>query len=159
MFVPKEITDENITENVSNMMYLKDIEMSIKEVIAELLGSSDDAPNLDASFLELGINSVLAVELVEAMNQKLGIELGVEVMFDYRDVKELAVFIFQYYGAEDRSKELSPEEESDDNHKAHRDRTCSSPDIAIIGMSGRFADSPNIEVTTQRGGIEPQKDQ
>jgi acyl carrier protein len=81
-------------------MYLKDIEKSVKEAIAELLDSSDDALNLDASFLELGLNSVLAVELVEAMNQKLGIELGVEVMFDYRDVKELAHFIFQHYGKE-----------------------------------------------------------
>src|SRR5437764_8244542 len=96
-------------------MYLKDIEKSVKEVITELLDSSDDRTgarhspyDLDASFLELGINSVLAVELVEAMNQKLGIELGVEVMFDYKDVKELTHFIFQHYGKKDLSKEHMP---------------------------------------------------
>ena len=85
-------------------MYLKDIEKIVKEIIAELLDSLDDvaqdALNLDASFLELGINSVLAVELVEALNQELGIELGVEVMFDYKDIKELTHFIFEQYGRE-----------------------------------------------------------
>src|SRR5215475_4265825 len=82
-------------------MYLKDIEKSIKEITALLVSADDvaqDALNLDGSFLELGINSVLAVEVVEAMNQKLGIELGVEVMFDYRDIKELAHFILLHYG-------------------------------------------------------------
>jgi phosphopantetheine binding protein len=77
---------------------LKDIEKRVKEVISELLDSSSDVAkrtgavgvvpcadpvpcaagirnspyDLDASFLELGINSVLAVELVDAINQKLG---------------------------------------------------------------------------------------
>jgi acyl carrier protein len=93
---------------------LKDIEKRVKEVVSELLDSSSDIAkrtgavacvpcangirnspyDLDASFLELGINSVLAVELVDAMNRKLGIELGVEVMFDYRNMRELTQFIF-----------------------------------------------------------------
>jgi 3-oxoacyl-(acyl-carrier-protein) synthase/acyl carrier protein len=148
------------------LTYLKDIEKSLKEVIAELLDSSDDTLNLDASFLELGINSVLAVELVEAMNQKLGIDLGVEVVFDYRDVKELTHFIFQRYGKEDFSKKHLPLEDDirfsgegsiDSGHKAlvpaieERDNKQEalgerrSPDVAIIGISGRFAGSANLE--------------
>src|SRR5947207_5764619 len=178
-------------------MYLKDIEKIVKEIIAELLDSLDDvaqdALNLDASFLELGINSVLAVELVEALNQELGIELGVEVMFDYKDIKELTHFIFEQYGREVLSKELSSieddvrlseediidsgskthmpavEAESSANHEVRRgaEGEASSPacptrtetlkpmperrssDVAIIGISGRFADSPNIQTFWQ----------
>src|SRR5437667_4382775 len=92
----------------TSKMFHKYIEHTIKGTISELLGSSSDTHNLDASFLELGINSVQAVELVEAMNEKLGIELGVEVMFDYRGVKELTAFIFQHYGKEDHSQEFPP---------------------------------------------------
>ena len=92
----------------NSLLHLKEIEKVLKETITELLERSSDTLDLGASFLELGINSVLAVELVEAMNQKLGIELGVEVMFDYRDAKELTAFIFQQYGKEDLSKEFPP---------------------------------------------------
>ena len=153
----------------NSLLHLKEIEKVLKETITELLERSSDTLDLGASFLELGINSVLAVELVEAMNQKLGIELGVEVMFDYRDAKELTAFIFQQYGKEDLSKEFPPfaddvrlSEEGnsspdsktpvsvtpigrDENHKARWDRAGPCPDIAIIGLSGRFAGSPNIE--------------
>jgi acyl transferase domain-containing protein/acyl carrier protein/SAM-dependent methyltransferase len=171
---------------------LKDIEKRVKKVISELLDSSSDGTkrtsarqspsgnaaggyDLDASFLELGINSVLAVELVEALNQKLGIELGVEVMFDYKNMRELAQFIFKQYGKENPLKEPSPietdiqlseeevidsgknahepavEAESSDNHEVRRDRkrASSSPGIAIIGISGKFADAPNIEALWQ----------
>src|SRR5579859_2042162 len=98
----------NVKNNV--LLHMKEIEKALKETITELLESSSDIPqyplDLGASFLELGINSVLAVELVEAINQKLLIELGVEVMFDYRNAKELAIFIFQQYGKADLSREF-----------------------------------------------------
>jgi acyl carrier protein len=40
-----------------------------KEILEELLGYEKGSQDLDSSFLELGINSVLAVELVEALKQ------------------------------------------------------------------------------------------
>jgi len=141
---------------------MKKIEDRVKEVMAELLDSSSDTPqdplNLDASFLELGINSVLAVEVVEELNKQLGIELGVEVMFDYKDVKELAAFISRQYGKEylsddarisetiDSSKQTpvpAIEEESPDSQVVVRE--WPSSDVAIIGISGKFAGSANIE--------------
>lgn len=147
---------------------LKDIEKSVKEVIAELLDGSDDRTgarhspyDLDASFLELGINSVLAVELVEALNQKLGIELGVEVMFDYKNMRELAQFIFKQYGAEGEVGDIGEASSPLQNGIMLGDLpTCSgelaspmperrSSDIAIIGISGKFADAPNIEALWQ----------
>jgi len=112
-------------------MDLKYIEQILKDCLDALLrGSataSHDVLNLDASFLELGINSVQAVELVEAMNQKLGIELGVEVIFDYRNVKELAAFIFQHSGKEDLWQELP--------HPVSKVRSSGRGNIALGGKT------------------------
>lgn len=69
------------------------LELKVKEVLSKLLENTVSSNDLERSFLELGINSVLAVELVEALNEKLGIDLGIEVVFDYRDAKELAKYI------------------------------------------------------------------
>jgi acyl carrier protein len=170
----------------NSLVYLEYIEAKVKEIMAELLDSSHDEQNLNASFVDLAISSVEAVELVEAINEKLGTGLGVEVVFDYRDVKELTTFIFQRYRNEFLSKELplltsevqlseegnigtasiTPviKEESTNDYKACRDETASSEqeaipptypcspyperhssDIAIIGISGKFAGSASIE--------------
>lgn len=59
------------------------------------MGYEKGSQDLDGSFLELGINSVLAVELVETLNSKLKIDLGIEVVFDYRNVNELAEHILE----------------------------------------------------------------
>src|SRR5437762_4864823 len=108
------------------ILYMKKIEDRVKEVMAELLDSSSDTPqdplNLDASFLELGINSVLAVEVVEELNKQLGIELGVEVMFDYKDVKELAAFISRQYGKEYLSDDARISETIDSSKQTPVDR-------------------------------------
>ncbi|EJQ38331.1 hypothetical protein IEE_05057, partial [Bacillus cereus BAG5X1-1] len=90
-----------------------------------------------------GINSILAVEFVEEMNQRLGIDLGIEVMFDYRGPRELAEFICKQYGEETQPKEVSFSYK-EENHQTSSIEGKSS-DIAIIGISGKFAGSENIE--------------
>ena len=117
---------------------LDDIKTKVKEVVANLLNDKSDSLDLDKSFLDLGINSVLAVELVEAVNQRLGIKLGIEVIFDYRGINELAKHILNQYGEECQAKEEI------NNHRASFVEERDS-DIAIIGVSGKFAGSETIQ--------------
>lgn len=135
----------------------------VKEEIAKLLEKPEDSADLDGSFLEMGINSLKAVELVETLNQAMGIELGVEVAFDYRGIKELSAYIDRQYGGENREDEKKTMECPscpDSRRKAKGDiqkatekdeygrlsmLAESSQDIAIIGISGRFADSETVE--------------
>jgi acyl transferase domain-containing protein/acyl carrier protein len=143
---------------------LEDIETRVKEIIVDLLKDINDSLDLDNSFLELGINSILAVELVESINKILGIELGIEVVFDYRDINELAKFILVKYGEKnqfsprannyltnnknefelDKLKEtVDVKEKNNTNHSILMEDK--SLDIAIIGISGKFAGSETIE--------------
>nr|WP_092067193.1 SDR family NAD(P)-dependent oxidoreductase [Dendrosporobacter quercicolus]NSL46455.1 SDR family NAD(P)-dependent oxidoreductase [Dendrosporobacter quercicolus DSM 1736]SDL51052.1 Acyl transferase domain-containing protein [Dendrosporobacter quercicolus] len=136
------------------------IEQELKKIIADLL--RDSTLDLDKSFLDLGINSVLAVELIEAVNQKFEIQLGIEVVFDYSGVKELAQVIISRYGEEWRQKNgkrsagynhllrerslgikkaISSEESNNNQAFLVKERDS----IAIIGISGKFADSDTIE--------------
>ena len=146
---------------------LEDIIVILKGIITELINISDSSLDLDASFFDLGINSVLSVDFVESINQKLGISLGVDVVFDYKGVTELARHILsKYYKSE---KELIQNAEEDFKIKVMKDSiekhsiedskninaeiiniqekefNNSTSDIAIIGLSGKFADSDTIE--------------
>ncbi len=141
-------------------------ESVVKEALAEILNESEGSLDLDRSFLELGINSVLTVELVEAINKKLGIDLGVDVVFDYIRAKEVGVFIYDTYGtmpaymesepgSEDSLDSCAPKDKTDTGSEIIDEAISSSPsgpsrilrnsDIAIVGISGKIAKAETIE--------------
>ncbi|UJF34759.1 beta-ketoacyl synthase N-terminal-like domain-containing protein [Paenibacillus hexagrammi] len=161
----------------------EEIELSLITIITDLFQISRDSLDMEKSFIELGMNSVLSVDFIEAINHKLEIDLGVEIVFDYRGVRELADYIRAKYGnmqdqdvpsgkknqpvnrkqkvkserkkAEDPSKaeELVQAEDSlkakepikEENEARFSDEVKRDSDIAIIGVSGRFAGSENVE--------------
>jgi polyketide synthase PksN len=141
----------------------EEIESKIKEVMSGLLKNGVNLPDLDKSFMELG----LTAELMEGVNEKLGIDLGIEKVFDYRGASELAEFIFIHYGngfhkdlpeeslpaVEDSLGAYESDEHADVIAGVGRDdiifRDAGSEtknvEIAIIGISGKFAESETIE--------------
>lgn len=134
-------------------VYQKEIETLLEEVTAVLLKDTGAPQDFDLSFLELGINSVLAVELVETVNQRLDIHLGIEVIFDYRGIRELAQHIIDEYGTEichRRDMAVKPGTSEKPEITGGTDTVGElllaerDSDIAIIGISGRFAGSENI---------------
>ncbi|MCB2360141.1 SDR family NAD(P)-dependent oxidoreductase [Clostridium estertheticum] len=136
------------------------IQEKIKEVLLDLLDEPKEDYDLEKSFLDLGINSILSVELVENINRVLGIQLGIEVVFDYSGVKELGEFIFIQYGSILKDslfkenidfKAVNTNSDKYDNisettNLKNKSRVQEAKhDIAIIGISGKFADSENLE--------------
>ncbi|MBY9078357.1 hypothetical protein KIH86_26320 [Paenibacillus sp. HN-1] len=127
----------------------EDIELSLKTIITDLFMVSRDSLDFERSFLELGLNSVLSVEFIEAVNKKFGIDLGVEVVFDYRGVKELTEYMIDKYGKiggqdvpSGKKAEEATKAESEVRFSSEKKRDS---DIAIIGISGRFAGSETVE--------------
>ncbi|WP_273323947.1 SDR family NAD(P)-dependent oxidoreductase, partial [Vallitalea guaymasensis] len=119
---------------------LKTIESKIKNIILEIKDDIDESLVLHNSFLDLGINSVLSVDLIENINQEFNIDVGIDVVFDYRGVKELAEYIYTEY-----SDEMNTDKEKEVVNIADKNSEINKSDIAIIGISGRFADSDTIE--------------
>lgn len=111
------------------------IQKQLIEEFIQVVGKQDQPIDHNKSFLELGMNSIKAVDFIEAVNNSLGLDLGVEVVFDFRGIPELAKHIAEQYSAE---------EEKSPPSVVHIDENTST-DIAIIGISGKFAGSENIE--------------
>ncbi|MCY9124497.1 acyl carrier protein, partial [Bacillus inaquosorum] len=87
------------------MKHDRRVQNPVKEKLVEefiqVVGEQDQPIDLNKSFLELGMNSIKAVDFVEAVNNSLGLELGVEVIFDFRGIPELAEHIAELYSAEE----------------------------------------------------------
>lgn len=70
-----------------------DIEGVLGEVIAHTLGRSaaDIAP--ERAFVEYGIDSIIMVKLVDAVNQRMGLTLKPTVLFDHPSLRQLAQYV------------------------------------------------------------------
>ncbi|TDC21983.1 methyltransferase, partial [Streptomyces sp. 8K308] len=68
------------------------IEAAIAEIVAEGLGVTTAEVAPEASFAEYGVDSILAVKLVERINARLGVDIKPTVVFDHPSVRALARF-------------------------------------------------------------------
>jgi acyl transferase domain-containing protein/SAM-dependent methyltransferase len=66
---------------------------TISDSIGRLLKVEPAKLDLNGSFLQLGVNSVLGVDLIVQLSEELGVDLGVEAIFDYRGPRELAEYV------------------------------------------------------------------
>lgn len=70
------------------------VEEKVKKIIVDQLGVSADEVNLDASFVEdLGADSLDLTELIMAMEEEFGIEIGDEDAQKILKVKDAVAYI------------------------------------------------------------------
>ena len=70
------------------------VEEKVKKIIVDVLGVSADEVNMDASFVEdLGADSLDLTELIMAMEEEFGIEIGDEDAQKILKVKDAVAYI------------------------------------------------------------------
>lgn len=88
---------------------------------------------IDDDFFDMGGSSVLAQKVTTLLKQRLSLEIPVSKIYIYPTIKELSSIL----------EEHNSKEETFEFKKSNENGT--SPDIAIIGMAGRFPGSDTIE--------------
>ena len=74
-------------------MNIENITALIKEEISLVTGQTHDLLDQDINFLKLGISSIQALKIINKVKIKLGVELNPVVMFEYKTIHELALYI------------------------------------------------------------------
>lgn len=113
----------------------------LQRIVSRLLGRKGKQAELDmdADFVGIGINSVLAVEMIEQVNRQFDMDLGVDAVYDFQNIRSLAQLVEASLADRQSAPQPSqpaaaPSEEETDGSK-----------IAIIGLSGRMAGSGDLE--------------
>jgi acyl transferase domain-containing protein/acyl-CoA synthetase (AMP-forming)/AMP-acid ligase II/acyl carrier protein/2-polyprenyl-3-methyl-5-hydroxy-6-metoxy-1,4-benzoquinol methylase len=75
------------------------IEDTMVKSAAKSLGIDINQIELERSFAEYGVDSIIGVELVNKINEALGITLRTTVLFDYANVMDLSDYIYNEYGS------------------------------------------------------------
>jgi acyl transferase domain-containing protein/NAD(P)-dependent dehydrogenase (short-subunit alcohol dehydrogenase family)/SAM-dependent methyltransferase/acyl carrier protein len=111
------------------------LRIKLEELLVTTFGAGDD----EKSFVELGVDSVVATEWIEFIRRELKPDLKVSALFDYPSLKQLASFLKPRNGP-DFTESIASYRSSATAFSA-----TAYPPIAVVGMSGRFADADNIE--------------
>jgi acyl carrier protein len=85
----------------------RDVERQLGRVLAGVLGRSSSDIDPERSFTEYGIDSVILVEVVSAINRELGITLKPTALFDHPTLSQLASHVASCSG-EDARQSVQP---------------------------------------------------
>ncbi len=104
----------------------------VQNLLATTLGIPTEQLAPATPFAELGLNSLLAVRFLDAVNRSFNLKLGVEVLFAHGSVGALADHVGSIVPAPNPVPTAAPS-------------PAVADDIAIIGMAARFPGAPDLD--------------
>ena len=105
--------------------------------------STPDAPETDRPLIEMGLDSLMAVEFGTELQQMLGDQfaVGPTMLFDHPTIDSITDFVLDLVTSESENAAATKDETSDSNvETAARVRE----DVAIVGASCRFPGANNV---------------
>ncbi|MBF0119062.1 MAG: SDR family NAD(P)-dependent oxidoreductase [Desulfobacterales bacterium] len=111
---------------------IKPIENKIIEIISTSLQINRIDLDKDTPYTDFGVDSILAVEIINKINKSLDVNLRTTDLFNYSTIKKLSDHITSKF-KNVTTYSYEPQE-----------NTQKTTGIAIIGISGRFPDAYNV---------------
>ena len=104
-------------------------------------------PSVSVSFFDLGIDSLMAVELRNRLNRAFAGEYTASntVVFDYPNTADLAGHLAQEIATLTGSAPLADEPAPHLHHAAREQRARDREGLAIVGMACRFPGAPDLD--------------
>lgn len=143
-----------------------EIENILKSIFEKILHIPADEIDVEAVFIELGVDSISGVEIIREVNEAFRLHLEAVVLYDYHSIGQLTELILKESGGLIANKTIPNQQIAtfipNQPVETHTNRTpiiSKSPveeltaekkpilktDIAIIGMSGRFPDAKDVD--------------
>lgn len=162
--------DINASATESSKVSSREIQTVVVQVIASALEMQVEDLETEVPFIDFGVDSILAIEIVKQLNMRMSIQLKTTDLFNYSNIEQLSDHIEKDFspvlaGSSGVSKNEDEEvfcdnsnsyiehyepcykENYKETYTEYRttDSTISDSDIAIIGMSGIFPDAENVD--------------
>ncbi len=126
------------------------VEHKIMDILQAVTKLDADDIDLDAPYTDYGVDSILAIDIVDRINRELGIELRSTDLFNYASVNKLTRYIVETFpgaGAASPKREIWAQAVV---APVTVERTIApvarrTDEIAIIGMSGRFPGADDVD--------------
>ncbi len=114
-----------------------EIEQQLLEIWQKALGQS--AIGIQDNFFELGGTSLLLLQMLSQLQERLQVELSIVDLFQYPSIEALACFLSQDNPLDQTLQQAQL------RGQARRRSHVQSPDIAVIGLACRFPGAETVE--------------
>ncbi|HYJ85578.1 MAG TPA: SDR family NAD(P)-dependent oxidoreductase, partial [Pyrinomonadaceae bacterium] len=84
------------------------VENKIIEVLADVLQLGKDELHLNTPYTNLGVDSILSVEIVNRLNNESGVNLRSTDLFNYSTIRKLSEHVVENFGADIRFRPEAP---------------------------------------------------
>lgn len=115
---------------------------ALKQIFSEVLLSSAQTININKPYVEMGVDSILAIQIAKLIKLKLNYDLQPSELYNFTSIKSLAEYLTQ---------DASIAEEVTKHKHLAIDKIFSSDSpiktsdpIVIVGISGKFPGSMNV---------------
>lgn len=137
----------------------RSIDSIVTRVISEATGQSPERIHAEARFVDLGIDSILGIQIINKLNQALGLNLKTTTLFNYTSVAELSAHIRDKHQPRPAAVTTPAPDPATVSPTSRVEEAPTSPRasvIAVIGMSGRFPGARNLDEfwANLAGGVE-----
>lgn len=146
----KKVSDSFLTP-ISEQDKRNNILICILDIFCEILAISDKQDvDINLPFIDYGLDSIKGLEFVDKINQSLNINLNNIVIYDFTDINRLTNYIHSQglVKPEMINSEVNtyvPDKKPETKNVIERDITHSNDQVAIIGLSCRFADIDDVD--------------
>ncbi len=113
-------------------------------LIGETLNMAPASIDVDRPFADYGLDSILGADLVHRIRRALKVELDHTQLFDFTTVAQLEAFLAAQSPTAAADEPIAATEPAAPARSTAAPPAAHEP-IAIVGMSGRFAKSPDVE--------------
>ncbi|MGW1131212.1 SDR family NAD(P)-dependent oxidoreductase [Streptomyces griseoluteus] len=142
--------------------------------LGEALYLHDEEIDPDTKFIDLGLDSIVGVEWINAINRRYGLDLPVTRLYDHPTVMELSAYIVRelakggapqgrpFREVTEPEAEQDPEPEPEPEPEAEAESVAAAPEpapsvvappagsltsgaIAVVGMAGRYPGSTTLD--------------
>ncbi|TCS93646.1 SDR family NAD(P)-dependent oxidoreductase [Hazenella coriacea] len=163
----------NVSDPINKTIYNK-IERFLRQLLAERLQKSQEQIESQVGYYEMGLDSPGLLQVVEAIENKIGVSLSPTLLFEYTTIAELSTYLVDNYsthfstnttkldieGVALATSSMSPDavdpvisqvieegygQKQKNGIPPKRPTPTVEGDIAIIGMAGRYPQASNIQ--------------
>ncbi|MCB2360148.1 SDR family NAD(P)-dependent oxidoreductase [Clostridium estertheticum] len=138
-----------------HLALLKNLQKFLKQIIALKLQCNETEIELESGYYEMGLDSLMLLEVIKLIEEKLGVKLSPTLLFEYTTIATLTEYLSSNYAESFRkvvasSNLLNKSFESKvlSNKESHTEKNKKLPinnDVAIIGMSGKYPMAKNLK--------------
>ena len=112
----------------------------VERVKALLDGDTDEAMDLQAPLMEMGLDSLATTQLVRQLGEDLGVTIAPTLLFDYPTVAALSGYLASLVSTADVERDVGPDQSRQARPISHA-AGAQQRGVALIGMSCRLPGS------------------